>query len=98
MLQNDLIQTADHTETSNTSGYESTASACQNRMLVRMNFPQRANGPRMQISKELDKAKKVVKAMKEKYENLKPKYRSAMRTIQRGNRKACLVQNIKLTP
>ena len=110
LLQNDLNQAADNADPSNTSGYESTASAFQNRMLVRMNFPQRANGPRMRISRELDKAKKEVKAMKEKYENLKRKYRSTMRTIQREKRKACnspstprskavrLVQDIKLTP
>lgn len=110
LLQNDLNQAADNADPSNTSGYESTASASQNRMLVRMNFPQRANGPRMRISRELDKAKKEVKAMKEKYENLKRKYRSTMRTIQREKRKACnspstprskaarLVQDIKLTP
>lgn len=82
LSQNELIQA---TEPSYTSSFESITSACQTRMLVRMNFPQSANGPRMRIPKELDKVKKEVKAMKEKYENLKRKY---MHTIQR-KRKAC---------
>ena len=110
LLQNDINQAADHAVPSNTSGYESATSACQNRMLLRMNFPQRANGPRMRISKELDEAKKEMKALKERYDNLKRKYRSTVRTIQREKRKACqspstprskaarLVQDIKLTP
>ena len=75
-----------------------------------MNFPQRANGPTMRISMELDKAKKEMKALKERYENLKRKYRSTVRTIQREKRKACqsqstprskaarLVKDIKVTP
>lgn len=50
----------------NTSGYESTASRGQNRMVVRLNYPNRSNGPRMRISKELDKARKELKQMKER--------------------------------
>lgn len=94
----------------NTSGYESTASRDQNRMLVRLNYPNSSNGPRMRISKELDKARKELKKMKEKYENLNRKYRSTMRATQREKRKGCsspstprskaarTVQELKLTP
>lgn len=79
----------------NSSGYESaqtsslpnpTNSDNQNRLLVRMNFSNRANGPRMRVSKELKKTKQNLKTMKENFDKLKRKYRTAMRSMQRMKR------------
>lgn len=101
---------AEHQDEINTSGYESGQSGAENRMLVRMNFPQRANGPRMRISKQLMKAKKEIKELKEKNEALKRMYKSNKRQLQRNKKRyadtpntprskaAKLIQDLKLTP
>lgn len=65
----------------------------------------------MRVSKELQNAKKqTLKTLRENYENLKRKYRSTFRAIQREKRKACrspaiprskvrkLMTGMKLTP
>ncbi|XP_060575939.1 uncharacterized protein LOC132733324 [Ruditapes philippinarum] len=72
--------------TPGTSGYESGQS--NSRLVVNMNFPNRRNGPRMRISKELKRAKKELDKMRENYETLNRKYRSTMRSMQRLKRKA----------
>lgn len=69
------------------SGYESAHVEPQNRLNVRLNFHNRANGPKMRVAKELRKTKQELKALKETHENLKRKYRSTMRSIQRKNKK-----------
>lgn len=87
-LQNDMNANINQAEPMNTSGYESAPSDNQNRLLVRLNFHNRANGPRMRVSNELKKAKISMKVLKEKNEELKRKYRSTVRTMQRMKRKA----------
>ncbi|XP_060604512.1 uncharacterized protein LOC132757278 [Ruditapes philippinarum] len=73
------------TSTMDFSGYESAQLEGRNRLQIRMNF--RTNGPRMRVTKELAKTKKEFKVLKENYDNLKRKYKSTMRSIQRMNKK-----------
>ena len=52
----------------------------QNRLqVIRRNFNNRANGPRMRVSKELKKTKRDMKVLKENYDKLQHKYRSMIR-------------------
>ena len=44
-------------EQPSTSGYES-QSESQNRMVVRLNFPNRSNGPRLRVSRELQRQRR----------------------------------------
>jgi len=69
------------------SGYERAQVKPQNRLNVRLNFHNRANGPRMRVAKELRKTKQELNALKETHETLKRKFKSTLRSIQRTNMK-----------
>ncbi|WAR17258.1 hypothetical protein MAR_031852 [Mya arenaria] len=57
-------------------------------MFIRINFRKKANGPKMRVAKELRRTKQELKDLKEAHENLRRKYRSTMRSIQRMNKKS----------
>lgn len=80
-------------EVASTSGYESALSPVDpsnsdidNRMIVQLRFQKKANGPKMRISKELSMVKLEMKDLQEKYDNLKRKYRTNSRSLQRMKR------------
>lgn len=84
-----LIQANNQPPESSTSGYESSTSLsvpADTRLVVQMRFQQKANGPKMRISKELNKIKEEMKTLQSKHDDLKRKYRTTARSLQRVKR------------
>ena len=81
----------------NTRGCESAKSSTvppaqaadnQNRLVILMNFNNRANGLRMRVSKVSNKTKKDMKVLKENYDKLQRKCRSMICSMQRMKQKS----------
>ena len=67
------------------SGYETPESA--DRLIVNMSFPNRRNEPRKRVQRALSKKNREYKELKLMFENIRKKYRTNLRRLQRIKKK-----------